>query len=46
MQLSIITINFNNAQGLQKTLTSVASQTCKEFEHIIVDGNILSKGKL
>lgn len=38
MYLSIITINYNNAQGLQKTLASVASQTCKEFEHIIVDG--------
>ncbi len=35
---TIITINYNNAQGLQKTLASVASQTCKEFEHIIVDG--------
>lgn len=39
MKLSIITINYNNAAGLKKTLDSVASQTCSDFEHIIVDGN-------
>ena len=38
MKLSIITINRNNADGLKRTLDSVASQTNKEFEHIIVDG--------
>jgi len=38
MTLTIITINRNNAAGLEKTLKSVASQTCKEFEHVIVDG--------
>ena len=38
MHLSIITINRNNAAGLEKTLQSVASQTFKEFEYIIVDG--------
>lgn len=38
MKLSIITINYNNAAGLKKTLDSVASQTCSDFEHIIVDG--------
>lgn len=38
MLLSIITINLNNAEGLRKTLDSVASQTCLGFEHIIVDG--------
>lgn len=38
MKLSIITINRNNAAGLEKTLMSVASQTCKDFEHIIIDG--------
>ena len=38
MLLSIITINRNNAQGLAKTLQSVASQICKDFEHIIIDG--------
>lgn len=38
MKLSIITINYNNAEGLRKTLASVASQTFHDFEHIIVDG--------
>lgn len=38
MFLSIITINRNNAEGLKKTLDSVASQTCRDFEHIIIDG--------
>lgn len=38
MRLSIITINRNNATGLEKTMRSVASQTFKEFEYIVVDG--------
>lgn len=38
MRLSIITINRNNAIGLEKTIKSVASQSFKEFEYIIVDG--------
>lgn len=39
MKLSIITINYNNAEGLRKTLASVAAQTYPNIEHIIVDGN-------
>ncbi len=38
MKLSIITINYNNAEGLRKTLASVAAQTYAEIEHIIIDG--------
>lgn len=38
MKLSVITINFNNAEGLRKTLASVAAQTYRDIEHIIVDG--------
>lgn len=38
MTLSIITINYDNAEGLRKTLASVASQTYPHIEHIIVDG--------
>lgn len=38
MRLSIITINRNNAAGLEKTIQSVAFQTFKEFEYIIIDG--------
>lgn len=37
-KLTIITINYNNAVGLQKTMESVLNQTSKEFEYIIVDG--------
>lgn len=36
--ISIITVNYNNAKGLQRTLESVNFQTCKNFEHIIIDG--------
>jgi len=38
MRLSIITINRNNAEGLRKTMESVCSQTCKDFEYIVIDG--------
>ena len=38
MKLSIVTINYNNAEGLQKTLASVATQTYCDIEHIIIDG--------
>lgn len=38
MKLSIITINRNNAVGLEKTLCSVASQTFKDFEYVVIDG--------
>lgn len=38
MKLSIVTINYNNAEGLRKTLASVAAQTYPYVEHIIVDG--------
>ena len=38
MRLSIITINYNNKDGLQKTINSVMCQTWKDFEWIIIDG--------
>lgn len=38
MKVSIVTINYNNADGLRKTLASVASQTYRDIEHIIIDG--------
>ena len=36
-KLSIVTINYNNAEGLRKTLASVASQTYSNIEHVIID---------
>jgi len=38
MILSIITINKNNALGLEKTIKSVVCQTSSDFEYIIIDG--------
>jgi len=38
MKLSIITINYNNASGLRKTVESVLSQSTHDFEYIVVDG--------
>lgn len=37
-KLSIITINLNNLEGLQKTMQSVFNQTFTDFEYIIIDG--------
>jgi glycosyltransferase involved in cell wall biosynthesis len=39
MKLSIITINYNNASGLRKTLESVFNQAFRDFEYIVIDGN-------
>ena len=36
--LTIITINFNNLNGLKKTIDSVVSQEFQDFEYIIIDG--------
>ena len=38
MRLSIITINYNNCDGLEKTIDSVVSQTFRDFEWIVIDG--------
>ncbi|MFV8342092.1 glycosyltransferase family 2 protein [Flavobacterium sp. XS2P39] len=38
-KLSIITINYNNLEGLKKTMESVVNQTWREFEYIIIDGS-------
>ena len=37
MKISIVTINYNNAEGLKKTLASVADQSYRDIEHIIID---------
>lgn len=38
MKLSIITVNFNDAKGLERTIKSVLSQTFHDYEFIIIDG--------
>lgn len=38
MKLSIITINFNNLAGLQRTYESVVCQTFTDYEWIVIDG--------
>jgi glycosyltransferase involved in cell wall biosynthesis len=38
MKLSIVTINYNNVEGLKRTLASVAEQSYRDIEHIIIDG--------
>ncbi len=38
MKYSIITVNFNNVNGLQRTVNSVICQIFKDFEWIIIDG--------
>lgn len=37
-KLSIITVNYNNFAGLQRTVESVVNQTWQEFEYIVIDG--------
>ena len=38
MKISIITVNYNNASGLERTIQSVISQTFQDYEFIIIDG--------
>ena len=38
MKLSIITINYNNAIGLEKTIKSLIEQSYQEYEYIVIDG--------
>ena len=38
MKYSIITVNYNNKEGLHKTIESVIHQTYRDFEFIVIDG--------
>lgn len=38
MLFSIITINYNNASGLERTIRSVVAQTFRDYEYIVIDG--------
>ena len=37
-KFSIITVNYNNLEGLKKTVESVKNQTYQKFEYIVIDG--------
>lgn len=39
MKISIITINYNDAEGLEKTIKSVIEQSYSNVEYIVIDGN-------
>lgn len=43
-KFSIITINFNNKEGLRKTLDSVVCQTFADYELIVIDGGSTDGG--
>lgn len=38
MKLSVLTINYNNLSGLQRTIPSILSQTYTGYELIVIDG--------
>jgi glycosyltransferase involved in cell wall biosynthesis len=38
-KIAIITINHNDALGLEKTIVSVLNQSYQDFEFIVIDGN-------
>ena len=39
LKISIVTINYNNKNGLIQTIESVVSQTYPFIEYIVIDGN-------
>ncbi|MDR1682035.1 MAG: glycosyltransferase [Candidatus Symbiothrix sp.] len=38
MKLSIVTVNYNNAEGLRQTIESVLNQSFTDFEYLVIDG--------
>ena len=38
MRYSVITINYNNKDGLRQTIDSIVGQSCDDYEFIIIDG--------
>ncbi len=37
-KIGVITINYNEKRGLEKTISSVSDQTFQNFEYIVIDG--------
>lgn len=44
MLYSVITINYNNRDGLRRTIESVVGQTFDDYEYIIIDGGSTDGG--
>ncbi|MEL1255515.1 glycosyltransferase family 2 protein [Flavobacterium sp. DGU38] len=44
-KISIITINYNNTKGLEKTINSIIHQTQRNYEFIVIDGGSTDGGK-
>lgn len=44
-KVSIITISYNNAKGLLRTIESVVNQTYTDYEYIIIDGGSSDSSK-
>ena len=44
-KFSIITINYNDKEGLTKTIESVIGQTWNDYEFLVIDGNSTDGGK-
>jgi glycosyltransferase involved in cell wall biosynthesis len=44
-KISIITINFNDAKGLETTIKSVIQQNYPDYEFIVIDGNSTDTSK-
>lgn len=44
-KFSIITINYNNAEGLRKTMQSIITQSYSNFEYIVIDGGSKDNSK-
>ncbi len=42
-KISIITVNYNNADGLRKTIESVRDQNFSDLEYIVIDGGSSDK---
>ena len=45
MRLSIITINYNNAQGLERSIKSIVPHRSDEIEYVVIDGNSTDNSK-
>src|SRR4051812_11860469 len=44
-KISIITINYNDKEGLRSTIDSVITQSFRDFEFLVIDGNSSDGGK-